>query len=87
MVTYHPQDTGLQAVMGEAAARGVRVVVKKGLASGRLSAPEAIGWILAQDCVASVVIGSLSLDHMKENLRAACESRPQWRPILADGRR
>jgi len=76
MVAYHPQDRALMEVVREAAARGVTVVVKKGLASGKLPASETIRSVLADRHVASIVVGSLDLGHMLENVRAAREVRP-----------
>ena len=76
MVVYHPDDTALGNVIDEAADKGVTVIVKKGLASGRLAGPDAIRFILSNANVASVAIGSLSVKHMADNLRAAREVRP-----------
>jgi aryl-alcohol dehydrogenase-like predicted oxidoreductase len=61
--------------MAEARAAGVGVVVKKGLASGHLSAQEAIRFVLENPAVSSLVIGGLSLDHIRENVRAAAAVR------------
>lgn len=71
MVEYHMDDRSHEAVIGEAGTRGVGVIVKKGLASGRLPANEAIRFVLANPHVTSMVVGGLSLDHMRENVRAA----------------
>jgi aryl-alcohol dehydrogenase-like predicted oxidoreductase len=71
MVEYHRDDTSHEAVMRHAAARGVGVIVKKGLASGRLHADEAIGFALRGPGVSSVVVGSLKLEHMVDNLKTA----------------
>lgn len=71
MVSYHPQDAALAPVMADAAAKGVMVMVKKGLGSGRTAPRDAIPAILRNPAVTSIVIGSLSLEHMGENLRIA----------------
>jgi aryl-alcohol dehydrogenase-like predicted oxidoreductase len=71
MIEYHLQDRSHEPVLGEAAAAGVGVVVKKPLASGHLDPPAAIRFVLADPAVASVVVGTLSLDHMRANLVAA----------------
>jgi aryl-alcohol dehydrogenase-like predicted oxidoreductase len=71
MVEYHLQDRSHEAVIAEAAARGVGVVVKKGLASGRLDAREAIRFVLANPHVSTLVIGGLDLAHFEANLAAA----------------
>lgn len=75
MVPYHVQDASLAPIMQEAHDRQVMVIVKKGLASGRLAAPEAIRFVLATASVATMVVGTLSLDHMRENLTLAREIR------------
>ncbi len=75
MVSYQPQDRSLTAVIREAGRRNIAVIVKKGLASGRLSAAEAIPFVLSNPNVSSMVVGSLSLEHLRENLRLAREAR------------
>ncbi len=79
MLTYHPDDSTLAPVIAEAGERGIAVLVKKGLDSGSLSPAEALPWILRNPSVTSVVIGSLSLDHMKDNLRIALTARKTGR--------
>jgi aryl-alcohol dehydrogenase-like predicted oxidoreductase len=74
MVEYHLRDRSHEAVIAEAAAHGLGVVVKKGLASGELPAEEAINFVLENPHVASLVIGGLSLDHFRANLAAAQRS-------------
>ncbi len=71
MVEYHLNDRSHETVIAEAAARAVGVVVKKGLASGRLPADAAIRFVLDNAAVASLVVGGLSLDHFRANLAAA----------------
>jgi aryl-alcohol dehydrogenase-like predicted oxidoreductase len=71
MVEYHMNDESHSQIMSEAATRGVGVIVKKGLASGRLSSDEAIPFVLRHQNVASMVIGGLNLDHMRENISIA----------------
>ncbi|HVP72239.1 MAG TPA: aldo/keto reductase [Phycisphaerales bacterium] len=78
MVEYHPEDLSQQSAMGAAAARGVGVVVKKGLASGRLPARQAIRFVLATPAVSSMVIGGLSLGHLRENITIAANTQ-RWR--------
>lgn len=70
-VTLHEEDRSHEAVVSEAAKKGVGVVVKKGLASGHLDAGKAIGYVLGQSGVSSLLVGSLSLEHMAANVRAA----------------
>lgn len=71
MVEYHLADRSHEAVIAEAAERGIGVVVKKGLAAGRLSAGEAIRFVLANPHVTSMVVGGLSLDHLRANIAVA----------------
>ena len=80
MVAYHRDDASLAPVIDEAHRRDVSVIVKKGLASGRLPAAQALSFVLGNPAVSSVVVGSLSLDHLRENLRIAQELRTAWRP-------
>jgi aryl-alcohol dehydrogenase-like predicted oxidoreductase len=71
MVEYHLHDRSHESLIAEAAARGVGIVVKKGLASGALPAAEAIRFILGNPHVTSLVVGGLNLDHFRANLAAA----------------
>ncbi len=71
MVEYHSDDTSHAEVIADAARRGVGVVVKKGLASGRLSADNAIRFVLSNPHISSLVIGGLNLDHLRANVEAA----------------
>ena len=80
MVAYHRDDDTLAPVIDEAHRRGIAVIVKKGLASGRLPAGEALPFVLGNLAVTSVVVGSLSLDHLRNDLRIAEQVRPDWRP-------
>lgn len=77
MVEYHLLDRSQEGVIRKAFERGVGVVVKKGLASGRLPAAEAIPFVLANPGVGSLLVGSLHLEHVRENLRAAERVRGQ----------
>ncbi len=71
MVEYHARDASHAPVLDQAHNQGVGVVVKKGLASGHLPAAEAIPFVLSHPAVASLVVGSLSLEHMRANLQRA----------------
>ncbi len=71
MVEYNVSDPSHRAVIRDAAEAGVGVVVKKGLASGHLDADEAISFVLEEPGVSSLVIGGLSLNHMRANIAAA----------------
>ena len=71
MVEYHLRDRSHEALIAESAARGVGILVKKGLASGELPAADAIRFVLDNARVTSLVVGGLSLDHFRENLSTA----------------
>lgn len=71
MVTYHRDDVSLAPIIDEAAAAGVQVFVKKGLASGRLAPDDAIPFVLGNPGVACVVVGGLSIGHIRDNIRIA----------------
>jgi len=73
MVEYHSQDRSHEGLIAQSSERGIGIVVKKGLASGHLAAEEAIGFVLANPHVASLVVGGLNLEHFRENVRAAKE--------------
>jgi aryl-alcohol dehydrogenase-like predicted oxidoreductase len=75
MVEYHMDDVSHDAVMGEAHRRGVGVVVKKGLASGRLPAAEAVPFVLGHPAVTNLVVGGLSVEHLRANAAAAEAAR------------
>lgn len=71
MVEYHLDDRSHEAAIDAAANAGLGVVVKKGLGAGQLPAAEAIRFVLANPGVSTMVVGSLSLEHMRANLDAA----------------
>jgi len=71
MVEYHLKDRSHESLIAEAGKRGIGVVVKKGLASGRLEAAESIRFVLANDHVSSLTVGGLNLDHIRSNIAAA----------------
>lgn len=71
MVELHPGSNEQAAILPEASARDVGVLVKKGLGSGSVPAADAIPWVLHHEEVASILVGSLSLAHMRENLETA----------------
>ncbi len=71
MVEYHVGDQSHAAAIAAAGERGVGVVVKKGLASGKLPAAEAIGFVLRNTGVTSLVIGGLNLEHLRANVALA----------------
>ncbi len=74
MVEYNDRDRTHAGMIAEAADRGVGVVVKKGLASGRLAPEQSIRFVLGTAGVSSIVVGSLNLDHITENVAIAGDS-------------
>ncbi len=76
MVEYHLDDRTHEPVIAEALGAGVGVVVKKGLASGRLDPAESIRFVLGTAGVGSLLVGSLSLDHLRENVALAARVTP-----------
>ncbi len=71
MVEYHLEDRSHEAAIAAAASAGLSVVVKKGLSAGQLPPADAIRFVLANPGVSTMVVGSLSLEHMRANLAAA----------------
>lgn len=75
MVEYHVLDRSHEEVIAAAAARGVGVVVKKPLASGTIEADTAVRFVFSNPHVASMVVGSLCLDHLKSNLESCRKAK------------
>lgn len=75
MVEYHINDISFEQVIEEAAGRGIGVIVKKGLGAGHLRAEEAIPFVLRNRGVSNLVVGSLQLEHLRENLALAASGR------------
>ena len=72
MVEYHADDTSHESVIAEAASRGVGVIVKKALASGRLDPAAAIRFVTSNPHVATAVIGTRSIEHLRANIGSQC---------------
>lgn len=71
MVTYHARDASHRPVIDEARERGSGILVKKGLASGHLPPEEAIPFVLKTPGVASLVVGGLNPEHLRQNTALA----------------
>lgn len=71
MVEYHLRDRSHAGIIAEAARADVGVLIKKGLASGRLDPTEAIRFVLETPGVSSLLVGGLSIDHLRRNIRLA----------------
>jgi aryl-alcohol dehydrogenase-like predicted oxidoreductase len=76
MLEYNQEALEMRPMIERARATGVAVVVKKGLASGRLPADQAIQFVLAEPGVQSLTVSSLKLDHLRANLAIARRCRP-----------
>jgi aryl-alcohol dehydrogenase-like predicted oxidoreductase len=71
MIEYHMDDHSHADVIAEARNADVGIVVKKGLASGRLDPARAATFVLNTPGVTSLVVGSLNLDHIRDNVHQA----------------
>ncbi len=71
MVTCHLDDRSQESVIVDANRGGVGVLVKKGLNSGRLDPESGLRFLLAQEGVSSVVVGSSNPDHLRQNTEIA----------------
>ena len=71
MVEFRRDDPSHLPVITAAAARGVGVLVKKGLASGHASPEESIRHVLSTPGVTNLVVGSLNLEHLRANIAVA----------------
>lgn len=70
MVPYHTDDRSHAAVIAQASAQGLGIMVKKALASGTLPPDEALRFLAHDPHVDTAVVGSLSTKHLAENLAA-----------------
>ncbi len=70
MVEYHLEDRLHETLIAEAADRGIGIVVKKGLASGRLGPSEALRFVLANPGVDSVVVSTRTPGHLDDLVAA-----------------
>ncbi|MAJ47339.1 MAG: hypothetical protein CBC35_08830 [Planctomycetes bacterium TMED75] len=71
MIELNLEDQTQLPTLEAAAARGVGLLIKKGLASGRAGPRESLQWLLAHEAISSVVIGSTSARHMRANSAVA----------------
>ena len=75
MVEYHADDDSHTAILDACGARGVGVMIKKGLASGSLPPSRSIPFVLGHPAVSTLVVGGLDLGHMGENVGFARAAR------------
>lgn len=79
MVEYHLDDRSHSDVIHDASAAGVGVIIKKPLASGRLSAIPALRFVLETQGVSAAVMGSLRLENLKE-----CQVSFEEQPFMTE---
>lgn len=75
MLEFHLDDRTMEPVIMAAAAEGIGIVVKKALASGRLSAHDALRFVTGFPGVTTTVTSTLNLGHLRSNLEAIRELR------------
>jgi aryl-alcohol dehydrogenase-like predicted oxidoreductase len=81
MLALNPTEPEMLPVVREAHARGVGVLIKKGLRSGHLPAggadpvEDALRYLLAEPGVSSVVVGTINAAHLQHNAGAAERAR------------
>ena len=73
MATLNPSHTAEADVIARAGAEGCGVLIKKALDGGRES-PKALGFAANHPGVCSVVVGTLSLGHLGENVESLAGS-------------
>lgn len=71
MVEYSLDERSHEEVIAEAHRRGVAVLVKKALGSGRLPAEAALSFVLANPHVTNVVVGGVNVEHLRANVEVA----------------
>lgn len=79
MLAYNPEDTSMAPALAACAAEGCAVLVKKAFGSGHLcTTPDGVRGCLqtiyAAPGIASVVIGTLNAQHLRENVAAALKA-------------
>lgn len=75
MVTYNPECTDDSEVIAEAHKKQKGIFIKKALASGhaKMSAEECMQFVFKQAGVTSVIVGTISEGHLRENVRGIQE--------------
>jgi aryl-alcohol dehydrogenase-like predicted oxidoreductase len=77
MVEYNVDNRSFSDLIRRAHRAGIGLVVKKGLASGHLPPGEAVRFVLQNKAVDSLLISSLSPEHIAENVRSASDPGQQ----------
>lgn len=71
MASFSRSDQALAGALAKAHAAGLGVLAIKGLASGHLSAREAIEFVLQHDSIDALIVGTISPAHLSEAIAAA----------------
>jgi len=75
MATYHLDYTAEQPVLDHCAAHGKGVLIKKAFASGHTADPAtALRFVLRQQAVSSVIIGTINAQHLQDNVAFSADS-------------
>ncbi len=81
MVTYTPGYTDELAVIQHARKKHKGILIKKALASGHLQqlpgddpVAASLQFILAEQGVTSVIVGTINPDHLRQNVRAITQA-------------
>lgn len=68
MVSFNPAYTAERQVIAHAHRLQKGILIKKALNSGHLSAKESLQFVLAEPGVTSIIVGTLSPQHLQENV-------------------
>jgi aryl-alcohol dehydrogenase-like predicted oxidoreductase len=71
MGSFSQSDEALAGALGQAHAAGLGVLAIKGLASGHLAAREAIAFVLEQNFIDALIVGTISPEHLKAAVEVA----------------
>ncbi len=72
MISYSPDDRSQQQLLQDAAAKNKGVIVKKALASGHAANIQSnLEFILKARAISSAVVGTISEDHLRQNVHYA----------------
>jgi len=68
MVTFNPDYTEERKVIAYAQQQKKGILIKKALASGHLSARDALQFVAQEEGITSIVIGTINVTHLRENV-------------------
>jgi aryl-alcohol dehydrogenase-like predicted oxidoreductase len=70
MASFSQSDPALAGALSKAHAAGLGILAIKGLASGHLAAKDAIGFVLKQNFVNALIVGTIDPAHLREAIEA-----------------